>query len=79
MKGKVVICTVHQPSSQVFAMFDHVLLMAEGRTAFMGPTSKALDFFASQVIADTRREYYDQSAKFYHFSGVALPTKSQPG
>jgi ABC-type multidrug transport system ATPase subunit len=49
-KGKVVVCTVHQPSSQVFAMFDHVLLMAEGRTAFMGPTSKALEFFSSQVI-----------------------------
>lgn len=47
-KGKVVVCTVHQPSSQVFAMFDHVLLMAEGRTAFMGPTNKAIDFFASQ-------------------------------
>ena len=50
-KGKVVICTVHQPSSQVFAMFDHILLMTEGRTAFMGSTDKALDFFASQVIS----------------------------
>lgn len=53
-KGKVVVCTVHQPSSQVFAMFDHVLLMAEGRAAFMGPTSKALDFFSSQVIKKHR-------------------------
>ena len=47
--GKAVICTVHQPSSEVFAMFDHILLMAEGRTAFIGPTSKAMEFFSSQV------------------------------
>jgi len=47
--GKTVICTVHQPSSEVFAMFDHILLLAEGRTAFLGPTNKALDFFSSQV------------------------------
>lgn len=48
-KGKVVVCTVHQPSSQVFALFDRVLLMTEGRTAFMGTANKALEFFASQV------------------------------
>ena len=32
--GKTVVCTIHQPSSEVFEMFDRILLMAEGRTAF---------------------------------------------
>jgi len=48
-QGRTVICTIHQPSSQVFATFDRLLLLAEGRTAYLGPargTSK--DFFASQ-------------------------------
>lgn len=41
------VCTIHQPSSQVFAMFDRVLLMAEGRVAFLGDTSAAVTFFES--------------------------------
>jgi len=44
-KGKTVICTIHQPSSEVFAMFDKVLLVAEGRVAFLGTTQDAFAFF----------------------------------
>ena len=43
-KGKTVICTIHQPSSQVFSMFDQLLLLAEGRTAYMGSSVGALTF-----------------------------------
>jgi len=49
-KGKVVILTVHQPSSEVFALFDRILLLSEGRTAFLGTTDKALDFFKTQGL-----------------------------
>lgn len=48
--GKTVICTIHQPSSEVFALFDRILLMAEGRTAFLGPASDALSFFSAQGL-----------------------------
>ena len=48
--GKTVICTIHQPSSEVFALFDRILLMAEGRTAFLGPVSDALSFFSAQGL-----------------------------
>uniref|UniRef100_A0A0P4ZZ43 Protein white n=1 Tax=Daphnia magna TaxID=35525 RepID=A0A0P4ZZ43_9CRUS len=48
--GKTVVCTIHQPSSEVFALFDRILLMAEGRTAFLGPASDALSFFSSQGL-----------------------------
>ncbi|KAH3715726.1 protein white-like [Dreissena polymorpha] len=44
-RGKTVICTIHQPSSEVFALFDHVIVMAEGRVAFMGEAEQALDFY----------------------------------
>lgn len=43
-KGKTVICTIHQPNSQVFSMFDQLCLMAEGRTAYMGPAKDAPAF-----------------------------------
>nr|KAG5714727.1 hypothetical protein BaRGS_000215 [Batillaria attramentaria] len=44
-KNHTVMCTIHQPSSEVFALFDRVLLMAEGRVAFMGSCADAMKFF----------------------------------
>ena len=44
-KGKTIVCTIHQPSSQVYAMFDRILFMAEGRVAYLGDADKALEFF----------------------------------
>nr|XP_053632760.1 protein white-like [Cherax quadricarinatus] len=46
-RGKTIIFTIHQPSSEVYAMFDRVLLMAEGRVAFLGTTDEALRFFSN--------------------------------
>lgn len=45
-RGKTIISTIHQPSSEVFSMFDRVLLMAEGRVAFLGEVDAALKFFS---------------------------------
>jgi ABC-type multidrug transport system ATPase subunit len=44
-KGKTIIVTIHQPSSELYSMFDKVLLIAEGRTAFLGTPAQATDFF----------------------------------
>jgi ATP-binding cassette, subfamily G (WHITE), eye pigment precursor transporter len=44
-RGRTIICTIHQPSSEIFAMFDRICLMAEGRTAFIGNSSDANNFF----------------------------------
>ncbi|KAF2362505.1 ABC transporter-like, partial [Trinorchestia longiramus] len=46
-RGKAVVCTIHQPSSDVFAMFDRVLLLAEGRLAYCGTSQGALTFLDS--------------------------------
>lgn len=46
-KDKTIILTIHQPSSEIFSMFDKLLLMANGRVAFLGTPSEANDFFAS--------------------------------
>lgn len=46
-QGKTIICTIHQPSSEVFELFDRLCLMAEGRLAYLGDLKKCPAFFAS--------------------------------
>lgn len=43
--GKTILCTIHQPSSEIFAMFSQVILLADGKIAFMGSTANAVKFF----------------------------------
>ena len=69
-QGKTVICTIHQPSSEVFAMFDRILLMAEGRTAFLGPINEALPFFGSQGMPCPANY---NPADFYIFTLAVVP------
>lgn len=46
-QGKTIICTIHQPSSEVFQEFDKLCLLAEGRLAYLGDISGAVHFFSS--------------------------------
>lgn len=49
-KGKTIICTIHQPSSEIFEMFDRLCLLAEGRLAYFGDLPGANDFFGRLFI-----------------------------
>ncbi|KAF9180169.1 hypothetical protein BGZ51_006283 [Haplosporangium sp. Z 767] len=49
-QGQAVLCTIHQPSSQLFSFFDSLLLLAKGgRTVFFGElgadSSRLIDYF----------------------------------
>ena len=44
-QGRTIVCTIHQPSSQIVNLFDKVLLMAEGKTAYLGDVPGANSFF----------------------------------
>eukprot|EP00033_Pygsuia_biforma_P001678 GCRY01001882.1.p1 GENE.GCRY01001882.1~~GCRY01001882.1.p1 ORF type:complete len:638 (+),score=182.31 GCRY01001882.1:183-2096(+) len=43
--GRTVICTIHQPNSQIFQMFDRLYLLAKGRCIYAGAASGAEDYF----------------------------------
>ncbi|XP_070204094.1 uncharacterized protein [Littorina saxatilis] len=43
--GKAVVVSIHQPASQIFHMFTHLLLLADGHVAYFGDGRKALSFF----------------------------------
>ncbi|CAL1533119.1 unnamed protein product [Lymnaea stagnalis] len=47
-RGRVILCTIHQPSSELFALFTQVLLLSEGRVAFMGTSQECIEFFNRQ-------------------------------
>ncbi|KAM3959002.1 protein scarlet [Aphomia sociella] len=47
MAGKTVICSVHQPSSDLFKEFSSILLMVEGRLLFHGSHDDCKEVFAS--------------------------------
>ncbi|KAI6227115.1 ATP-binding cassette sub-family G member 2 [Aphelenchoides besseyi] len=41
-KGMTIVITIHQPSSQVFELFDRICLLVDGRNAFSGTTEQAI-------------------------------------
>ncbi|KAE8099876.1 hypothetical protein FH972_017820 [Carpinus fangiana] len=44
--GRTVIASIHQPSSEVFELFDQLYLLSGGKTVFFGKGSEAYEFFA---------------------------------
>ncbi|PQP94575.1 ABC transporter G family member 11 [Prunus yedoensis var. nudiflora] len=44
--GRTVIASIHQPSSEVFELFDQLYLLSSGKTVYFGQASDAYEFFA---------------------------------
>lgn len=45
-RGMAVLATIHQPSSELFMLFDKVILLSDGFTVYNGPPSKVSEFFS---------------------------------
>ena len=41
--GRTVISSIHQPSSEVFALFDDLFLLSGGQTSYFGPAKMAVE------------------------------------
>lgn len=49
-RGNIVICSIHQPASGIFELFDDVLLLATGgRVSYFGPVTTAVEYFERRV------------------------------
>lgn len=44
--GRTVICTIHQPSSEIYLRMDKLLLLSKGHTIFFGPPEDAISHFS---------------------------------
>jgi len=45
--GHTVICTIHQPSSDIWGLFDTLQLLVKGEVAYFGKASDSIEFFSS--------------------------------
>lgn len=45
--GRTAVCTIHQPNSDIFAFFDKLMLIANGKTIYFNESKKAKEYFAS--------------------------------
>jgi ATP-binding cassette subfamily G (WHITE) protein 1 len=45
-QGRTIVATIHQPSSDIFYLFDDLLILAEGRIAYYGPTEGCIEYFS---------------------------------
>lgn len=44
-QSRTVVCSIHQPSSQIFMSFDNVILLAKGHMVYYGPPKKVVEYF----------------------------------
>ncbi|KAG6400623.1 hypothetical protein SASPL_137464 [Salvia splendens] len=45
-RGRTIITSIHQPSSEVFSLFDDLLMLSSGETIYFGEAEPAVEFFA---------------------------------
>ena len=57
--GRTVICTVHQPSSRIFEMFDDIYLITEGQCIYSGPLNELTNVLEQEGF--TCPKYYNRA------------------
>ena len=45
VKGRTIICSIHSPRSEIWQLFDHVLLLAKGSPLYSGRSEDCLTYF----------------------------------
>lgn len=48
IKGRTIIVTIHQPRSEIWALFNNLLLLSGGSPLYSGPAAECLEYFAHQ-------------------------------
>lgn len=70
-RGKTIISTIHQPSSQAFSAFDRLILMADGHIVYQGDARDSMDHFNQFGI--TSSKYANPADIFMRILAVNYP------
>lgn len=76
-RGLAVMATIHQPSSEVFHMFDRVILLAEGRVIYNGKPHDVQEYFAAEPFGVKMGQYCNPADKLLTFA--CIPNRCFPG
>ena len=71
-----VLCTIHQPSSEIFFLFDLIVFMNRGKILFQGPVSEVIPTFSKAGESTTRLEVVSVMTK--DWSRLSLSRELQP-
>lgn len=69
--GRTVICTIHQPSFQVFSKFDWLVMLSKGEVAYNGRVDTVTDFLAE--IGTPVPEYVNPADHFMFVLSEHVP------
>lgn len=46
-KGRTIVITIHQPRSEIWSLFDHIILLSRGSPLYSGPAEGCLPYYES--------------------------------
>merc|ERR1712137_796676 len=61
-RGRLVLCTIHQPSWQVYQRFDKLTLLNHGHIVYHGSSEKVIDYFTT---LDLKVPSFENPLDFY--------------
>ena len=68
--GRTIICTIHQPSSDIYHLFDDLLLLGSGRVLYNGAVEGAIDYFNKRGFPCP---HYTNPADYFFMHVVGQP------
>ncbi|KAG2623807.1 hypothetical protein PVAP13_3KG081408 [Panicum virgatum] len=78
--GRTIVSSVHQPSSEVFALFDDLCLLSSGECAYFGDAKLATQFFAETeldpLLNYSTSEIRERLVEKYRISDYALMVRN---
>ena len=71
--GRTVVSTIHQPSSQIYTLFDELILLVRGNIIYQGKAAQAVDYFAGiGFITPKLTNPADYFMKIINESGILI-------
>ena len=76
-QNRTCISTIHQPSPEIFALFDKVVLLCAGRLVYAGPAKQAVDYFTRPTMGYEYPDGYNPAEFILDITeGQVLPAES---